>query len=134
MDTNLDTNERGIRPGALAGGAILLVVGATLLLDNSGLVDLPLRQLIAPLVLMTLGTVIVVEKGALVCGVRERTADGQPQVRLRRRGGATPGLWLIGIGAWMLISQVHLFGLDYHNSWPLIVILSGIVLLIRGVQ
>jgi hypothetical protein len=51
-----------------------------------------------------------------------------------RRGGMTSGIWLIGLGVWMLVSQIHLWGLDYHNSWPLVVILSGVVMLMRGIR
>ena len=46
----------------------------------------------------------------------------------------TGGVWLIGIGAVMLLAQTHAFGLDSHNSWPLFIILSGLIMLIRGVR
>ena len=32
-------------------------------------------------------------------------------------------------GSWFLISELHLFGLDYHNSWPLLLIGVGIGML-----
>jgi hypothetical protein len=32
----------------------------------------------------------------------------------------------------MLISQMHLFGLTYGTSWPLFIILMGLMLVIRG--
>ena len=79
-------------------------------------------------------SLILVEKGTFVCGRRERTADGVAITRRRHGGGLTGGLWLIGVGCWMLVSQVHLFGLDYSNSWPLFIILSGIIMLIKGLR
>jgi len=33
------------------------------------------------------------------------------------------------IGAWLLISELHVFGLDYHNSWPILLIGIGIGML-----
>ena len=30
------------------------------------------------------------------------------------------GAWLLYIGLWGLISEFHLFGLDYRTSWPLL--------------
>jgi hypothetical protein len=69
-----------------------------------------------------------------VYGCRERLADGTSRPNLRKRGGLTGGLWLVGVGCWMLVSQLHVFGLDYHTSWPLLIILSGTIMLVRGVR
>ena len=137
-DTNIEVDgresePRSFTPGAVAGGTILLVVGATLLLDRTGAVAAPLRTLIGPLVLIVLGALIAVEKGGFVNGYRRRDDAGR-RMRVRPRGGPGAGLWLMGIGTWMLVSQIHLWGFDFHNSWPLLVILSGVMLLVRGMQ
>jgi hypothetical protein len=55
-------------------------------------------------------------------------------MRLRRRNAATSGLWLIGVGACLMLVQTHAFGLDFHNSWPLFIILSGVMMLVRGLR
>jgi hypothetical protein len=34
----------------------------------------------------------------------------------------------------MLASQTHLFGLTFGTSWPLLVILTGIMIVIRGIR
>jgi hypothetical protein len=34
----------------------------------------------------------------------------------------------------MMVSQMHLFGLNYGNSWPLFIILSGVMTMIRGAR
>ena len=136
MDLEIDPHDdepRGFKPGAVAGGTILLVVGGTLLLDQAGIVATPLRQLIAPLVLITMGAMIAVEKGGFVYAFRGRHEDRR-RVRVRPRGGPGAGLWLMGVGTWMLISQLHLWGFDFHNSWPLLVILSGVMMLVRGIR
>lgn len=123
---------RGFRPGAIAAGLILLTVGTAMFLDTTGAVDIRVGRMIAPLVLIAVGASMVLGRSALVIGHRESTVTGDPRPRLRRRGGATSGIWLIGIGAWMLVAQGHVFGLTYHNSWPLFIVLSGIIMVIRG--
>ena len=40
-------------------------------------------------------------------------------------GSKRPGLWLLSIGAWGLIVESQLFGFDYSNSWPLLIIALG---------
>lgn len=134
MDSEAEPQLRVMRPGAVVGGAIMLVVGGTMLLDTTGVFDVSLRQLIGPFVLITIGTLMLIEKRGFLFGRCWRTADGQPDMRRRRRGGVTGGIWLIGIGGVMLLAQTHAFGLDAHNSWPLFIVLSGLIMLIRGVR
>lgn len=125
---------RSFRPGAIAAGVILLGLGAAMFLDTTGATDfhLHLGRLIGPLFLISIGTSMLLDRSALVCGVRSSTVDGEMPRRHRRRGGAASGVWLIGIGAWLLAVQSHVFGLTYHNSWPLFLVLSGITVVIRG--
>jgi hypothetical protein len=132
METDVEIGNTGIRPAAIVLGAVLLALGGTLLLDRNGLLHVSYGQLIGPFVLIALGAVTIVEKGGIVCGYR-RPSDSAPRPHARR-GGMTTGIWLIGLGVWMLVSQIHLWGLDYHNSWPLVVILSGVVMLMRGIR
>jgi len=122
-----------MRPGPVVGGAVLLVLGLTMFLDNHGL-GLSLRHAFGPLCLIVLGSLMLAENGGFVYGCRERLADGTSRPNLRKRGGLTGGLWLVGVGCWMLVSQLHVFGLDYHTSWPLLIILSGTIMLVRGVR
>jgi len=119
--------------GSIVAGAVLLGLGGALLLDTTGVVSVPIRKLVAPIVLITLGSLIVLEKGAVVYGYRERLETGERKMRVRRRG-ATSGFWLIGVGVWMLVSQLHVFGLSYGTSWPLFIILSGVIMVMRGVR
>jgi LiaI-LiaF-like transmembrane region len=121
-----------MRPGAIVGGGFLLVVGVTMWLDSRGLEDL--RHVIGPACLIILGMLMLVEDGGFVCGRRERLADGSARTNLRKGGGLTGGLWLLGVGCWMLVSQLHVFGLEYGTSWPLLIILSGAIMLVRGVR
>jgi hypothetical protein len=113
-------------PGAVAGGAILLVLGVSMLLVDTGWIDIPVRRIAGPAILIALGALMTFGQAGVVAGYRRR--------RFWTRGGLLPGAWLIGIGAWQLLVQTHAFGLDSHNSWPGIMILGGVVMLIRGLR
>jgi hypothetical protein len=116
-----------IRPGPIVGGVLLLVVGAGMLLDTTGIADIRMGRLIAPLALISIGVSSLLGRG-LVNG------DDERQERRCGRKDSLGGLWLIGVGAWMLASQTHLFGLTFGTSWPLLVILTGIMIVIRGIR
>jgi hypothetical protein len=121
----------GYRPAAVVAGVVLLGLGAAMFLDTTGTVHLHFGRMIGPLVLITMGASMTLGRSAVVCDYRGSRGDhdGRPH---RRRGGATSGIWLIGIGVWMLVSQNGLFGLTFHNSWPLLIIFGGIIMVIRG--
>ena len=125
------------RPGAIVAGAILLGLGVAMILDTTGAIDIRVGRMITPLILIAIGASIMLDKGAFVAGrrrVRMIDADGRELVRLPRRGSSNSGFWLIGIGVWMMVSQMHLFGLNYGTSWPLFIVLSGLMMVIRGVR
>jgi hypothetical protein len=42
------------------------------------------------------------------------------------------GLWLIAVGAWLQLVQLHAFGMTYRNSWPLMLILIGGAIALRA--
>jgi hypothetical protein len=123
------------RFGAVTGGLIVLTVGAAMLLDSTGTFDIRIGRLIGPLVMIAIGASMLLKAGGggWVCGARGGDAGPGRRGRHGRRSGFG-GLWLIGIGSWMLVSQTHLFGLDFDNSWPLIVILAGVLIMIRGMR
>ena len=114
-----------MRPGAIVAGAVLLGVGTAMLLDNTGILRVRLGTLVAPLVLITMGSAIVLDRAG---------KDGEPGSRRKRHHKSTGGFWLIGIGVWMLISQTHSFGLNFGNSWPLLMIFAGLLVVMRGMR
>ena len=121
----MDNHEVGrVRPVSIAAGAILLLFGVALLLDRTDVLQVRVGRIVAPVVLIAIGTLIVAEQAAFVAG----RANRKP----RRRGDLSIGIWLIGVGIWMLVSQTHLFGLTYATSWPLLIILSGITMVVGG--
>ena len=123
-----------MRPGAIVAGVILLGVGTAMLLDNTGMLRVQLNGLIAPLVLITIGSMIVL--GGRGPARRGRDASDQDEacVRKGRQDRATGGFWLIGVGVWLLVSKTHLFGLDFGNSWPLLIIIAGLIVMMRGMR
>src|SRR5262245_28635985 len=135
MTTCQDSNG-GIQPGAIIGGAFLLVVGGTLFVERTGIIDITLARIIGPACLIILGTLLLLGQGGFVVqyGRRERLPDGTVRGSVRKRGALGGGLWLTGVGCWMLASQLHLFGLDYGTSWPLLIVLAGTIMLVKGVR
>ena len=51
---------------------------------------------------------------------------------LVRRESLWSGAWLVVLGAWLELIQLRLFGLNYGNSWPLILIASGVFITLRA--
>ena len=43
-------------------------------------------------------------------------------------------MYLIGLGVWLLVSQNHFLGLTFATSWPLLIMLSGFMIVIRGMR
>jgi hypothetical protein len=119
--------QPAMRPGPIVGGVLLLVLGGGMLLDTTGIADIRMGRLIAPLVLISIGV-----SSLLSASVPD--GEDERQGRRRRRRDSFGGLWLVGIGAWMLASQTHVFGLTFGTSWPLLVILTGIMIVIRGIR
>jgi len=125
-----DRPMRRFRPGAIVGGVVLLALGVGLLVDRSGV--LQLHHLTAPLVLIVLGAMMTFEHGGLVYSVPVKDDEGRVRLGTRLRRGVGPGLWLIWIGVWMLVSQNHLWGFTFQTSWPLFIVLMGVMMVLRG--
>lgn len=121
-----------MRPGAIAAGVLLVGLGAAMFLDRTDMFRMNVGRLMAPFVLIALGSAIVLDRGGFVAERGRAVDDDGRPCRIRRRGGPFGGLWLIGIGCWMLVSQTHLFGLTYDTSWPLFIILAGVMIVFRG--
>lgn len=126
--------RRGVRSGPIAGGLILLTLGVAMFLDPTGAVDTQLGRLTPAIILIVLGTAMMVDKGGVVVGYRERGPDGEVRMRRRQHNSQFGGVWFIGVGAWMIASQMHVFGFNYSNSWPLFIILAGIMMIVRSAR
>ena len=121
-----------MRPGPIVAGLILLGLGVAMLFDPTGMTQININRFVAPLVLIGLGSAIVLGQGGFVAACGGRKADGEPRPPARGRGGPFFGPWFIGVGCILLISQTHLFGFTPHTSWPLYVVLAGVIIMLRG--
>ena len=125
-----DNSLRSWHPAAVVAGGVLLLLGVAMLLTPY---ELPIEdgRLIAPVVMILIGATILL--GNRTC-VDKPAADEATRRRRRaaRRNRSTSALWMIGIGCWLLVSQTHLFGLGFGTSWPLLLIVMGLLLMIRG--
>jgi hypothetical protein len=102
--------ERHPKPGKgqVVAGIILMIVGLSLLVDRLDL-DVRLSGHFWPFILIVMGVARLTDGGA--------ACDGQRHTR--------SGAWLLYLGLWGLVTEFHLFGLDYRTSWPLLVIGAG---------
>jgi hypothetical protein len=122
------------RPVAIVGGLMILGLGALMLLDRTGTVTFHAWRSLGPIFLIVLGATMIFEKSGVWYSERHQDDEGRERMRVRRRGSPLTGLWLIGVGGWLMVSQTHAWGLDYHNSWPILVILMGILMVLRGLR
>jgi hypothetical protein len=51
---------------------------------------------------------------------------------LFRRECLWTGLWFMAIGVWFQVVRLHLFGLTWRNSWPLLLIVMGGGIMLRA--
>ena len=115
----MDTAERchRTRHGQIVWGVLLIGAGALMFLDRLDLTELDLSAHIWPLLPLGLGVLRLVD--------RPLTPEGRSRYH---RSAA----WLIFIGCWGLLNEFHVFGLDYANSWPLVVIFVGLTMVWRS--
>lgn len=102
-------------PGRVTAGAILLGLGVLLLLDRTPLLAGRATQLIPGFVLILIGAM-------QMAGTRDCA-----------RRGPFRGFWPILVGAWLIVNAVHLWGLTYETSWPLLIVALGVLMVLREI-
>jgi len=108
-----------VNAGRIVGGLIVLALGVMMLLDRTDILrGYDAGRLLPGVVLIVIGL------GQLGRGPSLRRG-------CYRRGAG--GLWLVVVGAWLLASELRLFGLTYHTSWPLLIIAIGVLMVLRAV-
>ena len=93
----------------LLSGVVMLLLGLVFLLNNFYVIDIGNVWRYWPLIVVAIG----LNKTLQAENPKERES----------------GLWWIFWGAWLLVSTLHLFGLTFRTSWPLIIIAGGIHIL-----
>lgn len=96
-----DRSQHG--SGRIVWGVFLIVVGVAFLLDRLHFSDFGyLVESYWPMILVAIGL------GRLLTpGMRHR------------------GLWLIGIGGWLQVSNLGMWGFGWSNSWPILLVVVG---------
>jgi len=90
-------------------GIFLLLVGITLLLNNFNIWSFGPVWRFWPIIILVIGFV--------------RLLDAQVVEEYQK------AVWMLFIGGWLLISELHIFGLSFRNSWPILLIGVGIGML-----
>ena len=98
--------------GQLLVGAVLLLMGTAMLLDNLDIIQIGSIWHHWPALIIALGI------GKLT------QADHQKE-RIN-------SFWLIFVGAWLYVSVFRLFGLDFSDSWPLLLVGLGAIMVMRS--
>ena len=106
-ETSMDHISSSRYGGSLVAGVLLLVVGVVFLLDNFNFIYIgePISHF-WPLIFVALGLTKIFQ--------------AEHPWELRKGFG-----WVF-FGLWLLVSVLHMFGLTFHNSWPLLLIGFGI--------
>jgi hypothetical protein len=94
-------------------GLLLVALGIGLFLDQMGMLDIDRLWHYWPLLLVVVGINRMI---------------GFPSAR-----DFTSGLWMACIGAWLFVVIEGRWGLDFYNSWPVFIIISGITMVLEPV-
>lgn len=95
----------------LMWGLVLILVGVSFLLDRLDIVEVRALWHYWPLIL-------------IVFGINKMI--GYPTPR-----HYSSGLWLVFMGVWLFATLENLFGLTWSNSWPFVIIASGVSMILR---
>lgn len=92
-------------------GVVLIMVGITVFLHQMDLIELNGIRHYWPLILVVFGINKMV---------------GYPTAK-----HFSSGLWLVFIGLWLFACFEHFFGMTFRNSWPIIIVASGVSMIIE---
>jgi uncharacterized membrane protein HdeD (DUF308 family) len=97
----------------LMWGLVLVCVGITIFLDRVDLIDVQGLWHYLPLLLVVFGVNKMI---------------GYPTAK-----HFTNGLWEVFMGLWLFMVFEHIFGLTFRNSWPFVIIASGISMILEPI-
>jgi hypothetical protein len=111
-------SRQPVHSGHIAGGAVFIALGISMLLDST--------ELLGPYAWQAFPGMILIMFGVINLVTGWRACDG-------RRSNPLGGIWLICIGSWLIGNATHAFGMTYQHSWPLLIIASGIIIVLREI-
>lgn len=111
--------NRPTHHGRIMFGILIMTFGVLMLVERLEIARVHLTSQFWPFFPLALGLVRFIDPPA--------RRDGGP---CSPRSAA----WLIFIGLWGLANEFHFHGLDYHNSWPLVIVFAGINIVWRSIE
>jgi hypothetical protein len=105
--------------GRVTLGAIVLALGLLMLVNRAGHFDVNAVLLFPGVVLIAMGL------------VRMALAAQDPEAH-RGPSPIVHGLWLMTVGTWLILNLLHLFGMTFQTSWPLLMIAGGAFIVARA--
>jgi hypothetical protein len=114
METHMkDEAETSNWRHQLVWGAVLITAGVAFLLDRIGQLELGHLWRYWPVLMV-------------IAGLSNMVPPTTPKLVLN-------GLSWIAFGAWFFVSMERLWGLGFHNSWPILIIMWGVKLALKPV-
>ena len=108
----MSTNSSNEWRKQLAWGLVLIGVGVAILFQKMDLIELYSLWHYWPLFIVVAGAI--------------------KMLTYTRANEFTSGLWTVIVGLWLLaIFQDHMWGLTFRNSWPVVIIACGAVMIIE---
>jgi hypothetical protein len=103
-------HEHNTYRGSVMFGLLLAAAGVLLLLGNFGVIALQPYWMYWPMILVALAA--------------------SKMIFPKHRKQFAEGVWLLTLGAWLQLSILGWYGLNFSNSWPMLLVGFGIHLLI----
>ena len=119
MDSTGAAERPRISQTKIVFGLVVMTIGLLLLLDQMSWAGVHWNVPIWPWILIVIG----------ISKLSDRPLDDRG---LRR--GRRSAVWLIFIGAWGLLNEYRLFGIHYGDSWPILVIGAGVLMVWRSID
>jgi hypothetical protein len=107
-----------VHRGRVIAGAFIMTMGLVMLLDRTELLGGNLWHAFPGFILIALGLVSLTNANTDCNG---------------RRQSPLNGVWLIFIGSWLSLNFLHLFGFNWVNSWPLVIVAGGTMIVLKEV-
>ena len=102
---------RGINGGSLFTGIVMILMGVVFMLEQFDVVGFgEIMSLYWPMIIVFLGA-----------------------SKLFDRRTIWSGLWLMMIGAWMQAARLHVMGMTFGSSWPILMIIFGAGVIARAI-
>jgi predicted membrane protein len=114
MQARLERRRHRSGSGGLVVGAVIVMIGVILLLENLGLLHAAEIWRYWPVALIAIGVARILES--------------------QRPSALLWGGLLAGIGTFILLDNLDIFVIDFRLIWPLILIAFGVAILLRGIE